>query len=128
MEEHQPMAPAGKIISADLTVELAEETRDFYEQVIGWKHEEFVMGDYADYVMNASDGEPAAGICHQAGVNKGLPPVWLVYFGVHDLSASLEACKKLGGKVHTEPKGTIKTGSYAVIEYPAGAFCALSQL
>ncbi|TWT03620.1 VOC family protein [Planomicrobium sp. CPCC 101079] len=128
MEERQTTPPAGKIIFTDLTVEHAEVTRDFFKQVIGWTHEDVAMGDYADYMMKASDGVPAAGICHQAGENKGLPPVWLVYFGVHDLNASLEACKKLGGVIHTELKGEVKTGSFAVIEYPEGAFCALSQL
>jgi uncharacterized protein len=117
----------GKIISADLTVNKAEQVRNFFKQVIGWEHTDFNMGKYSDYMMTTSEGEPVAGICHQTGVNEGLPPVWLVYFQVNNLQESLDACRKLGGEVLREPKGT-GIGSYAVIEYPKGAICALSQM
>ncbi|MGI2327579.1 VOC family protein [Planococcus sp. YIM B11945] len=128
MAEGQNIPRAGTIIFTDLTVDGADEARDFYKKVIGWEHSDLSMGEYDDYVMTAPGGEGVAGICHQAGANQGLPPVWLVYFGVADLQASLEACRTNGGKVHTEPKEAIGPGSYAVIEYPAGSFCALSQL
>lgn len=126
MPEDYKIQP-GSIISADLTVHHAEGVRDFYKEVVGWQHSDFRMGDYADYMMNTSDGKPAAGICHQAGVNEGLPQLWIVYFAVADLAKSLEMCRNRGGIVHREPEGAIASGSYAIIEYPAGAFCGLSQ-
>lgn len=127
MAEENKVQP-GSIISSDLTVHHAETVRDFYKEVVGWGHSDFQMGNYADYMMNTPDGNPAAGICHQAGVNEGLPQLWLVYFAVADLKQSLEACQNLGGIVHREPEGAIVPGSYAIIEYPAGAFCGLSQI
>ena len=127
MSENQNIPRQGRILFTDLTVDQAEETRDFYKRVIGWNHSEINMGEYSDYVMEAPDGLPVAGICHKAGVNKKLPPVWLVYFNVEDLKASLDECRKLGGSVYFEPED-IHSGSYAVIEYPAGTYCALSQL
>ncbi|WP_449536277.1 VOC family protein [Ferdinandcohnia sp. Marseille-Q9671] len=101
--------------------------RDFYKKVIGWEHSEYKRGDYTDYFMITTDGQPAAGICQRAGSLSELPPVWLVYFGVKDLKASLEECRSLGGKVLSEPQGEGR-GSYAIIEYPVGAICALSQI
>jgi len=127
MGEQQKPAP-GTILSADLTVKGTEQVRDFYKRVIGWEHEGLSMGDYDDYVMTTADGQLVAGICRPEGENAGLPSVWLVYFTVTDLQKSLEACRNLGGKVHYEPKGPIRAGSYAVIEYPEGAFCALTQV
>ncbi|MBD1382228.1 VOC family protein [Metabacillus arenae] len=130
MEQNQKnslAAQLGKIISADSTVNQAEEVRNFYKQVIGWEHTEVNMGGYSDYLMTTPDGQPVAGVCHQAGGNEGLPPVWLVYFQVSDLQESLTTCRTLGGKVLREPSGT-GIGSYAVIEYPKGAICALSQM
>jgi uncharacterized protein len=121
------MQQEGKIISADLTVNQAEEVRDFYKQVIGWEHSEVITGSHSDYMMTTKDGQPVAGVCHQAGSNAGLPPVWIVYFQVSDLNRSLETCRSLGGKVLREPGGS-ECGSFAVIEYPAGAICALSQM
>lgn len=127
MAEENKVRP-GSIISSDLTVHHAETVRDFYKEVVGWKHSDFQMGDYADYMMNTPDGNPAAGICHQAGVNEGLPQLWIVYFAVADLKQSIQACQNRGGIVHREPESAIVSGSYAIIEYPAGAFCGLSQI
>ena len=117
----------GTIISADLTIDQADDVRDFYEQVIGWEHMDIEMGGYSDYLMQTKEGLPVAGVCHQAGPNAGLPTVWMVYFQVEDLNKSLQAVRRLGGKVLREPAGT-SCGSFAVIEYPVGAICALSQI
>ncbi|MEC2158132.1 VOC family protein [Virgibacillus halodenitrificans] len=121
------MEKEGKIISADLTVENAEQVRDFYKKVIGWENSEVNMGNYSDYMMTTKEGTPVAGICHQSGSNAGLPPVWLTYFQVKDLDHSLKMCRELGGKVLRKPEGS-GCGSFAVIEYPEGAVCALSQI
>lgn len=118
---------AGEIRMADLTVDSADELRDFYKEVIGWKHMDLSMEGYSDYVMQTPDGDPAAGICNRAGVNAELPPVWLVYFCVEDLISSLETCKKLGGKVIAGPKGQ-GSNSYAVFEDPRGTIFALTQI
>ncbi|ANU10160.1 glyoxalase [Planococcus antarcticus DSM 14505] len=118
----------GSIFSADLTVHHAKGVRDFYKEEIGWQHSDFQMGEYADYMMNTPDGKPVAGICHQVGVNAGLPQLWIVYFAVADLKQSLEMCRNHGGIVHRQPEGAITSGSYAIIEYPAGAFCGISQI
>ena len=40
---------AGSISWTDLTVQNAEEIRDFYEAVAGWKSTPVQMGDYNDY-------------------------------------------------------------------------------
>jgi predicted enzyme related to lactoylglutathione lyase len=127
MKEDQSFFPHGTILSADVTVNNSEAVRDFYKKVIGWEHSEYKRGDYTDYFMTINDGQPVAGICQRAGSLADLPQVWLVYFGVKDIKASLEECRKLGCKVLSEPQGEGR-GSYAVIEYPVGAICALSQI
>ncbi|MCJ8014149.1 VOC family protein [Paenibacillus sp. KQZ6P-2] len=110
-----------------VTVNQAEEVRDFYKQVIGWDHIEMNKGDYTDYRMTTSDGQPVAGVHHQAGIFANVPSVWISTFFVSDLRASLETCKKLGGKVLMEPMNFEKN-SGAVIEYPVGAICGLCQM
>ena len=63
----------GTILWTDLTVKNAEEVKDFYSKVIGWKPEPVSMGDYDDYNMaNPATGEPAVGICHKRGTNENL--------------------------------------------------------
>lgn len=127
MKEEQHSYHPGTILSADVTVNHAEAVRDFYMKVIGWEYSEYKRGQYTDYFMTTNDGQHVAGICQRGGSLANLPPVWLVYFGVKDLKASLEECKILGGKILSEPQGEGQ-GSYAIIEYPEGAICALTQI
>ncbi|MBD0383844.1 VOC family protein [Paenibacillus sedimenti] len=54
------------ILSADITVDQSELVRDFYKKVIGWEHSEYRRGEYTDYFMTTSDGQPVAGICQRA--------------------------------------------------------------
>lgn len=116
----------GTISWQDLTVADGEGVRDFYQAVTGWTPEPLSMGTYSDFVMNAPDGTPVAGICHARGGNAGLPPVWLIYITVEDLDHSLEECERLGGALIGAPR-SYGGGRYCVIKDPAGALCALYQ-
>jgi predicted enzyme related to lactoylglutathione lyase len=116
----------GSIAWTDLTVDNADEIKDFYANVVGWKPVPFDMGDYADFTMNTPDGGiTVAGICHARGGNEGLPAQWLVYIIVEDVEASAARCVALGGKVIAGPKTMGSEGHYCVIQDPAGAIAAL---
>ena len=118
----------GVIPWVDLTVENADEVRDFYAEVVGWKIESLSMGDYSDYcMMPPSSLDPVAGICHARGENAGLPPQWIIYITVENLDESIAACNKGGGKVIMGPKQMGETARYAVIQDPAGAVSALYE-
>jgi hypothetical protein len=118
----------GQIAWTDLTVENAEEVRDFYSRVVGWDPVPVGMGDYDDFSMCLpATAEPAAGICHARGSNADLPPGWLPYIVVEDLDDSLSACAELGGEVLVGPKGMGPGSRYAVIRDPSGAVAALYQ-
>jgi uncharacterized protein len=120
-----PTPKPGEISWTDLTVENAEQVRDFYQAVVGWTPEPLSMGSYSDFVMNAA-GVGTAGICHARGGNADLPPVWLIYITVDDLDHSLEECYRLGGALVAAPR-SYGGGRYCVIKDPAGAICALYQ-
>lgn len=118
----------GSIGWIDLTVKNAEEIRDFYSKVIGWKSENVPMGSYFDFNMvNPESGDPKAGICHKRGINKDSPSGWIIYFIVEDIFKSLEEVKNNGGKIIIEPKDMGNQGAFAIIEDPSGAVCALFQ-
>jgi len=122
------MSESKSIGWVDLTVPNAEGMRDFYAAVVGWTPKPVDMGEYADYNMTSPQtGESVAGVCHQRGVNAAIPPVWLVYFTVADLDASVAECRSRKGMVLVGPKSAGGTGRFAVIEDPAGAVCALFQ-
>jgi uncharacterized protein len=122
-------AAAGRIGWLDLTVADATTTRDFYRQVVGWSAQDVTMGDegdrYADYNMVGEDGNPAAGVCHARGANRGLPPVWMIYLPVGDLGESLRRVEEEGGKVIKAMQGKDGAYLYAAIQDPVGACLAL---
>lgn len=119
---------AGKITWMDLTVENAEEVRDFYSKVVGWTPSPVSMGNYNDYNMLIPDSEnPAAGICHARGPNASLPPQWLLYINVENIDKSVANCRELGGIIVVETKSMGDYGRYCVIKDPAGAVCALIE-
>ncbi len=122
-----PKPTVGSIGWCDLTVENADAVRDFHQDVVGWTATGLDMGGYSDYVMGQPAGGTATtGVCWARGVNKGLPAVWLVYFVVASLDASLAQVRELGGEVLREPASS-GGGRFAVVRDPAGAVCALYE-
>lgn len=121
-------AETGSISWTDLTVDNAEEVRDFYSRVVGWKSDAVEMDGYSDFSMNApQSGTCVAGICHARGSNAELPPQWLVYINVADLDESIVRCAELGGEILVGPKEMGSQGRYCVIRDPAGAVAALFE-
>lgn len=116
----------GSIGWVDLTVDDASSIRDFYAEVLGWEPEPAPMGGYDDYNMCDGGGTPRAGVCHRRGANEALPPVWMVYFTVSDLSARLAAADRRGAQVLVAPKPG--SNPFAIIKDPAGAVCALYEV
>ncbi len=117
----------GSIAWIDLTIPDAPALCAFYKHVVGWEPSNVPMGEYQDYAMNLPGTQtPAAGICHARGLNKAIPPQWLIYITVADLDASIAECKKRGGSVIVDPRGSGK-GRFCVIKDPAGAVCALYE-
>lgn len=122
--------PVGRIAWLDLTVPDASATRDFYRQVVGWSVQDVQMEEagepYADYNMLSENGSPAAGICHARGTNVGLPPVWMLYLPVGDLTESLRRVGEEGGKVIKTMQGEDGAYAYAAVQDPVGVYFALA--
>ena len=116
----------GEMAWIDLSVQNAEQIKDFYQDVIGWKAEEISMGDYCDYAMSSpQDNEAVSGICHATGVNADLPASWLPYFLVADIHQAVSQVTQKGGELLTPIKSMGGDDKYVVIKDPAGAVCAL---
>lgn len=109
----------------DLTVDNADEVRDFYTQVLGWETSPVDMGGYSDYSMGPPGGDPVGGVCHARGGNAGLPAQWLMYVTVANTDAAAAKCVELGGEILAGPKSMGSTARYCVIRDPAGAVLAL---
>jgi len=123
-----PKPGVGSVAWIDLTVPDAEEIRDFYAEIVGWKPEPVDMGGYSDFNMtDPGSGQPVVGVCHARGGNAYLPSQWLIYFMVADLDASLAQCVARGGKIVGSIRAMGPHSRYCVIEDPAGAVSVLFQ-
>ena len=117
----------GKVGWIDMTVDNADELRDFYSAVVGLRPHDVDMGGYADYSMLMRDSDDAVcGICHARGSNADLPSGWLIYFIVDDVDAAAASCTSNGGKIAVAPRD-LAGGRFCVIEDPSGATAALYQ-
>lgn len=127
--EGVPPLEGGRIAWLDLTVANASETRDFYQEVVGWSAEDVQMkdaaGQYADYALRTPDGTAVAGVCHARGVNEHLPPVWLICLPVGDLDESLSRAREEGGEVVDARRESAGEYAYAVVRDPVGVCLAL---
>lgn len=121
----------GRIYWLDLTVSDAAATREFYREVVRWAVEDVPMedgdGTYVDYKMLGGAGTPVAGICHARGANADLPPVWMIYLPVADLSESLRRVEEEGGRILKAVRDDEGRYVYAAIEDPVGVCFALVQ-
>ncbi|HVS09910.1 MAG TPA: VOC family protein [Planctomycetota bacterium] len=120
MDQAKPLP--GSVGWVDLTVDHAPAARDFYANVVGWRAEPVDMGDYADFNMSDAAGTPRAGVCHRRDANAKLPAVWMVYFVVPDLAASVERACSLGADIVDGPRSKL-----CVLRDPHGAVFALYQ-
>jgi len=120
-----PDRKIGAIEWRDLTIENAEDIKNFYAQVVGWKTEPISMGDYNDFVVKRpGDDETVAGICHARGPNAKIPPQWMMYVRVADVKVSAASTVEMGGEVIDGPK-TMHDETYCVIRDPGGAVLTL---
>jgi predicted enzyme related to lactoylglutathione lyase len=127
MSNETPPPQLRRIAWHDLTVANADQVRDFYAEVVGWKPQGLSMGDYDDYCMNDPvDGETVAGICHARGPNANIPAQWLIYITVPSVAAAIAKCEALGGAVIEGPR-PVGGKSFCIIRDPAGAVAALIE-
>ena len=114
----------GHVCWFDLTVDDAEQLKDFYAKVVGWQPAPLDMGGYNDFNMQTSDGTAVTGICHARGTNSNIPPQWLIYITVDDVAESARQCQALGGEIVDGPR-EMGGKMCCIIRDPSGAVCAL---
>jgi predicted enzyme related to lactoylglutathione lyase len=92
----------------------------FYGGVFGWTVEPF-EGSPTPYLSIKNGGASNGGM---RPLDPGVPPHWLVYFGVEDIDAALAKATELGGEAMSPPID-IQMAKIAVVKDPQGAMFAL---
>ena len=94
--------------------------KTFYGGLFGWTFAPF-EGSPEPYLLIQNGDRGNGGI--RPLTPPGVPPHWLVYFGVADLDAALAKLEELGGTRVTEPID-IQVGKIAIVRDPQGAHFA----
>lgn len=115
MEEFT-LPPVGTMISIENTSDNADEVRDFYSSVLGWKVHPIPMGEYDDYVMMAQNDAWVAGICYRRGPNADLPGGWIPCFRAESVEQAVATAVAKGGKQLGSTRDAGPGSLYAVIE------------
>ena len=114
----------GTLCWADLATPDQAAAEAFYRSLFGW---EFPPGEiHTDYLHIVNRGEFIGGILPVKAFD-GAPPHWLLYFLVAQLEPALEQLKQGGGSVVVPATAIEKTGRFAVVQDPQGAFFALFE-
>ncbi len=94
--------PHGSFIWYELLTKDAKAAKKFYDDVIGWNIDAEAPAGGMDYRMiNAPDGQTGGVMQLNADMlANGAKPVWLGYFGVDDVDASVASIVEAGGQVH----------------------------
>jgi predicted enzyme related to lactoylglutathione lyase len=89
----------------------------FYEDVLGYTHEEVSMPNGTYYVFK--DGDAPRGGMLQAP-SSDIPTMWLQYITVEDCDATLARAKHNGATVVAEPMDAEGVGRFGILRDPLG--------
>lgn len=116
--EHQ-----GCISWLSLTASDPLSSREFYQQVVGWKSKQATDGNPERFEMLIDDEIAAAEIVRSNDQNDAIPPVWMIHLPVGDFRKSLDRVTENGGSVIRE----LTESKSAIIRDPVGAYLALQD-
>jgi uncharacterized protein len=111
----------GALVWNELAAADLDGSSAFYSGLFGWSIAPFP--DSPQLYLTIRNGERSNGGMREA-TPPGVPPHWLVYFGVDDLDAATERVRELGGSVHAGPID-IQMARIAIVADPQGALFAL---
>jgi uncharacterized protein len=111
----------GALVWNELASNDLDSASAFYSALFGWEIAQF-PGTEQVYFSIKRDGASNGGM--RTVEPPGVPPHWLVYFGVEDLERALARARELGGVVHAGPID-IQMARIAIVADPQGAVFAL---
>ena len=98
----------GTIIHFDLSADDLQRAKHFYEEMFGWKFEQFPGGPQAYYLIDTSPGSTEKGLTGGMAKREKEGQKIINFIQVEAIDESIAKLEKLGGKV-IEPKAYIPT-------------------
>lgn len=112
----------GSFIWYELLTRDATAAKAFYDDVVGWNMDAEAPPGGMDYRMIATHDGHVGGVMQLNAdmLAGGAQPVWLGYFGVDDVDASVAAIVADGGQVHLPAFDIPNVGRLAMVADPQG--------
>jgi predicted enzyme related to lactoylglutathione lyase len=125
LDNSKPNERFGCIGWLSLMVPDAMVSRDFYQQVVGWRAKsceaEHSVGKAAGFEMQIDNENSAAKISEFPNELNGVPSTWLIHLPVDDIAESLKRVIENDGEIISE----CTEQKYAIIRDPVGVYFAL---
>jgi len=113
----------GTLVWTELMTGDTGKAATFYSGLFGWGTEKFPGG--MDYTLWKRGSETAGGMMAITKEMQGVPPHWLVYYGVSDVDAVVAKVTSLGGSVVRPGWDIPGVGRIAILKDPTGAVFAV---
>jgi predicted enzyme related to lactoylglutathione lyase len=114
----------GQFCWNELATNDVQKAKDFYNKLLGWEFRE-IKSDDMIYTLIRSQDKEFGGIWQiPKEQEQHIPPHWMAYIFVENVTETLEQAKKYGA---TEIKGVTPAGdmgSFAIIRDPTGSHIA----
>ena len=116
--------PTGDFIWYELMTPDPEDSKAFYDAVVGWNISDEGPPEYGGYRMiGRSDGKHAGGVLPLTDEMQqhGARPAWLGYIHVNDVDEKLKAIETAGGRTLLPANDIPGVGRIAMVADPQGA-------
>ncbi|CCD07939.1 VOC family protein [Legionella pneumophila serogroup 1] len=118
-------AAFGEFCWNELATSDVKKAKDFYGKVFGWQFREIESKEMTYTIIQCNDKEMAGIWQIPKDQQSHIPPHWMAYIYVQDVSEALKKAKQHGAQ---EVKGITQAGEmgrFAIIVDPTGAHVAL---
>ena len=118
--------PIGAVLWQDLTLDHADQVRQFSQMVIGWTSSEQSMDQFNNYNIQNDKSDIVAGICNNKGINHGVHPQWIIYEKVLNISDSITQGIATGGLLMHGPR-MMEKNNFTIISDSAEAVLGIME-
>src|SRR5690606_37898308 len=127
-EQEAHMTHHGRFIWYELITTDLDAASRFYEDVVGWTHDD-MTGEGMTYRVLSGEGGEMGGmlVIPPEAAAQGAPPSWSGYICVDDCDAAADKIERLGGRVMRAPQDIPGIGRFAVVADPQGAVFAIMK-
>jgi uncharacterized protein len=112
----------GSFVHLELNTDDTDRAKEFYQQLFGWKYQDWPMGDSMYYGLVTPE-PPGGGI--QTNPMPHAPSQWVPYVSVEDIHDTVARARSAGAEIVVDFMKVGESGELAILRDPSGATLGL---